>query len=162
MLLLWMLTTNCERGDSNGLREEEERQKIMDEGVKQIADIIYGENGSEDYDTMVMTGSSVLNRFLTTRDKEFGTSIPEVGQKGYYAVSNNTPMYQQAVTGKFPDEASANKYKQALQVAYGLFKGTIEKHPAQFFFKKGEASGLRKKLKSTGKVGIYDTYAYPE
>ena len=132
----------------------------VDENVKQIADIIYGENGSEDYDTMVMTGSSVLNRFLMTRDEEFGTSIPEVGQKGYYAVSNNTPMYQQAVSGKFPDEKSELAYKRATQVAYGLYKGTIEKHPAQFFFKKGEAKGLRKKLKSTGKVGIYDTYSY--
>jgi len=153
-----------EGSDAHGLREEikEGKEAIMDEGVKQIADIIYGENGSEDYDTMVMTGSSVLNRFLTTKGEEFGTSIPEVGQKGYKAVQNNTEMYQQAVSGKFPDEKSEAKYKQALQVAYGLYKGTIEKHPAQFFFKKGEATGLRKKLKSTGKVGIYDTYAYPE
>ena len=127
-----------------------------------LASMIYGENASEDYDTMVMTGSTALNRLEANRPEEFGADLPEVLQKGYYAVSQNSPMHQQAVSGKFPDEKSELKFKQALQIAYGLQKGTIPRVKGQFFFKKGEAKGLRKKLKFINKVGIYDVYAYPD
>jgi spore germination cell wall hydrolase CwlJ-like protein len=140
--------------------KEEGRVQVMDDRVKQLANLIYGENGGEDRDTMVMTGSSVLNREAANKPQEFGADISEVMQKGYYAVSKNSDMYQQAVSQKFPDKKSEDGYKRAYQVAYGLETGSIDKHPAQFFFKKGEAAGLRKKLKSQGKVGVYDTYSY--
>lgn len=132
----------------------------MDQTAMELAQLIYGENASEDFDTMVMTGSSALNRLESGKEKEFGGSLPEVMQKGYYAVSQNSPMYQQALSGDFPDEKSQESFKRALQVSYGLLTGTIPRHKAQFFFKKGEATALRKKLKPTGKVGKYETYSY--
>lgn len=132
----------------------------MDAEVVNLANLIYGENGGEDYDTMVMTGSTLLNRLEANRPKEFGEDMQSAMMRGYYAVSNNSPMFQQAVSQKFPDKKSENAYKKTLQVAYGLTNGTIERHKAQFFFKKGEAKSLREKLKHTGKVGKYDTYSY--
>jgi spore germination cell wall hydrolase CwlJ-like protein len=133
---------------------------MPDADVVNIANLIYAENGSEDYDTMVMTGSSILNRVDANRPQEFGEDITDAMTKGYYAVSNNTPMFQQAAYQKFPDTKSEEAYKRALQVAYGLKNGTIERHKAQFFFKKGEATSLRKKLKPQGTVGKYQTYSY--
>ena len=133
---------------------------MADLATLQLAQMIYGENASEDYDTMVMTGSSALNRLEAERPQEFGATLPEVLQKGYYAVSKNSPMYQQAVSGQFPDEKSEQKFKQALQISYGLQKGTIERREGEFFFKKGEAKGLRKKLNFIEKVGQYDVYGY--
>lgn len=132
----------------------------MDADVINIANTIYGENGGEDYETMVMTGSSLLNRVEAGKPQEFGEDITDAMWKGYYAVNQDSPMFQQAATQQFPDEKSANAYKQALQIAYGLKAGTIPRHKAQFFFKDGEAKSLRKKLKSTGKVGKYETYSY--
>lgn len=146
MLLLWMLIIN--KGES------------MDAETLAMACGIYGENASEDYDTLVMTGSTMLNRLDADRPEEFGSNLGEVLQKGYYAVSDNTPLYQQAVTGKFPDKVSENKFKQILQISYGLRKGTIPRVEGQFYFKKGEAKELRKKLKFIKKVGIYDVYGY--
>ena len=94
----------------------------MDIDVVQLANMMYGENASEDYDTMVMTGSSAMQRLLANKPKEFGATLPEVLQKGYCSVSQNSPMYQQASSGKFPDEKSELKYKQAMQIGYGLKK----------------------------------------
>jgi len=156
---------------SSGLQEERGKEEIMDERVKQLADIIYGENGGEDFDTMVMTGSSVLNREAAGKPQEFGSDLAEVGQKGYYAVSNNSDMFQQAQTGNFPDEKSSTAYKRCVQAAYGLETGTIKKHSSQFSFTPVEEKRMRKagkkvfdfdKVVSTGKVGKYNTYAYPK
>jgi spore germination cell wall hydrolase CwlJ-like protein len=133
---------------------------MADDTVVQLANLIYGENGGEDYDTMVMTGSTALNRLEAGREKEFGATLPEVMERGYYAVSQNSPMYQQARSGKFRDELSERKYKQAMQIAYGLTTGSIERRKGQFFFKKGEAKSLRKKLNFIEKVGKYDVYSY--
>ena len=132
----------------------------MDNDVLALGAMIYGENGGENYDTMVMTGSSALNRLEANRPEEFGATLPEVLQKGYYAVSQNSPMFQQAMSGKFPDEKSELAFKKAMQVSYGLIEGTIPRTKGQFFFKKGEAKSLRKKLKSVGKTGKYDVYSY--
>ena len=133
---------------------------MPDRDTIDLANMIYGENASEDYDTMVMTGSSALNRLEAERPDEFGVTLPEVLQKGYTAVNQNSPMYQQAVSGKFPDEKSELAYKRALQISYGLLNDTISRVGGQFFFKKGEAKNLRKKLKFINKVGIYDVYSY--
>lgn len=133
--------------------------------IYKVANGIYGEVGSEDYETMRMVGSSMLNRLEAGRGNEFGVDIDDVLQKGYYAVKDNTPMYQQAVTQKFPDKLSENKYKQALQIASGLVKGTIERHPTQFFITPKEekkASIDFNKLDNLGAVGKYNTYAYPK
>jgi len=131
--------------------------------VSKLAAAIYGEGASEDYETMIMIGSSALNRIDANRIQEFGATLDEVLNKGYYAVSQNSPMYQQAISGNFPDKASENKWKQAVAISSGLYRGTIERHPAQFFLKSKEEkrSGIDfKQLKKTGVVGKFNTYSY--
>ena len=140
-----------------------------DADIIQLAAIIYGEGASTDDEVMRMIGSSVLNRLDAEKLEEFGGSIQEIGQKGYYAVKDNTDLYQQATTGKFPDTKSENAYKRAMAQASGLVKGTIDRHPAQFYFKPDEEKKLRAKgkkafnfnaVKKQSQVGDYNTYSY--
>ncbi|MFA5133110.1 MAG: hypothetical protein WC444_07325 [Candidatus Paceibacterota bacterium] len=131
--------------------------------IDNLANLIYGENASEDYDTMVMTGSTLLNRLESGKFQEFGATPEEAMNKGYYAVKNNTPLYQQAAMRKFPDKQSENKFKQSLAIANGLVNETIPRHQAMFFLKPKELkkSGMDfKKLKDTGTVGKYRTFSY--
>ena len=112
--------------------------------LKELTDIIYGEGASTDKDVMAMQGSSVLNRLESNRKKEFGEeTIANIGARGYNAVKNNTDLYQQGVTGKFPDKTSETAYKKAMAVASGLLKGTIARHKAQFFFTEKEEMRIR-------------------
>jgi hypothetical protein len=140
-----------------------------DQDINQVAAIIYGEGASTDDETMRMIGSSVFNRLDANRAEEFGDSIASVGQKGYYAVKDNTDLYQQAVTGKFPDKVSEDAYKRALAQASGLAKGTIDRHSAMFFFKDKEVKNLKSKgskvfnfdaVNEGETVGEYRTYSY--
>ena len=118
--------------------------------LKQLTDIIYGEGASTDNDVMAMQGSSVLNRLESNRKKEFGEeTIGNIGEVGYNAVKDNTDLYQQGVTGKFPDKTSEDAYKRAMAVASGLLKGTIPRHKAQFYFTEKEEMRIR----NAGKKG---------
>jgi len=134
-----------------------------------LANIIYGEAADQKQDVMEMVGSTVLNRVSANRANEFGVSIEEVGQKGYYAVKNQNEPYKQAVSGKFKDEVAEEAYKKAYAVASGLYKGTIELRKGQFFFKPDEEKKLRKagkkvfdfkQVKEEGIVGEYNVYGY--
>jgi len=140
-----------------------------DRDLAQLAAIIYGEGASTGEDTMKMIGSSVLNRLDAQKAKEFGINLEEVGKKGYYAVKDNTDLYQQAITGNFPDKASENAYKRALAIGSGLMRGTIKRHKAQFYFTPKEITKLKKKGKKAfdfnavqeqGDVGDYRTFSY--
>jgi len=136
--------------------------------ITDLANTIYGEGASTDYNTMKMIGSSIINRVSSGRAKEFGSSIPEVAQKGYYAVSNPNVPYKQAIAGKFPDKASETAYKQALAVASGLIKGTIQPDKVHFYFTDKEINKLKKnpkrfdfkRVKPTGEVGQYKLFSY--
>jgi len=138
----------------------------MDNELLQLAHLIYGEAGGEDLDTKKMVGSSVINRLNSGRAKEFGGSIEEVAQKGYYAVSKKSKMYEQAVSGNFPDKSSETAWKQSLAVASGLVKGTIKPSAGMFYFTDKEAKQQKKvgfkfsQVKETGKVGKFNTYSY--
>ena len=140
----------------------------MDIDVVQLANMIFGEAASEDADTMVMVGSTALNRLEAGRAKEFGSNLGEVLQKGFYAVSNPNEPYKQAVSGKFPDEDSELRYKHALSTAYALIDGAMPRTKGHFYFTDSEVKKLQKnkkafdfsKVKSTGKVGKYQTYSY--
>jgi len=132
-----------------------------------LANTIYGEMASQDYDHMVMTGSTALNRLQAERPDEFGQNLQDVLQNGYYAVSNPNVPYKQATEQSFPDKLSESKYKQAIAVSSGLLKGTIQPTQGQFYFTKEEATKLKrsrkfnfKALKETGKVGEYTVYSY--
>ena len=141
----------------------------MDNTILALANAIYGEAASEDIDTMKMVGSVALNRLEAGKIDEFGSSMPEVLQKGFYAVSNPNEPYKQAISGQFPDKLSETKYKQALSIASGLVRGTIDRSKGQFYFTDNEVKKLKGKgkksfnfdvVKPTGKVGKYNTYSY--
>ena len=142
-----------------------------DEQLRNLTNLIYGEAGGADYKVMTMVGASALNRLDSKRTKEFGSTLGEVMQKpnAYYAVSKNSKMYQQAMSGKFPDEISEKAYKRSMAIASGLLKGTIERPKGHFYFtdpeikklkKKGKKAFDFKKVKEVGKTGKYKVYSY--
>jgi len=136
--------------------------------IMELANIIYGEAANQKPEVMKMVGSTVINRLNAGKVEEFGASIPEVIYKGYFAASNPNTPYQQARTGQFPDEKSQHAYKQAMQIASGLLKGTIAPDQGQFYFTKKEIANLKKKpkafnfkaVKSFGSVGDYEVFGY--
>jgi len=133
-----------------------------------IANAIYGEAANQPADIMKMVGSTIVNRALSGRHQEFGASFPEIIQKGYYAASNPNVPYKQALAQKFPDSKSENQYKQALQIASGLVKGTIKPDEGLFYFTDKEINKLKKnpkafnfkKVKEVGKSGGYRVFKY--
>ena len=137
-----------------------------------LADIIYAESASEGDKVKAMVGSTVLNRLESGRGAEFGDSIAGVvysQNSPYYSASKNSELWQQTMTGNFPDKASERAYKKSLQIAGGLMTGTIPRHPAMFFFTGSEVSGIKrskkssfnfKAVKETGRSGKYHTYSY--
>jgi hypothetical protein len=133
----------------------------MDADLIALAAMINGEGASADFDTKVMMGSTAINRLKAQRLEEFGGTLPEVTQKGYYAVKNQNIPYQQAITGKFPDKKAENAWKQSLAIASGLIKGTIPVVEGQFFFKSKEKPKMNwKLLKEVGNTGGYKVFSY--
>ena len=135
--------------------------------VVELANVIYGEAAGEDFDTMRMVGSTILNRFKSGRNIEFGYTIPEIIQKGYYAAINQNEPYQQALSQKFPDKNAENKYKTALQIASGLYKGTIEPQEGMFYFTDKEIRKMQKNksfdfglVREINKTGKYRIFSY--
>jgi hypothetical protein len=140
----------------------------MNNDVRDLANMIYGEVGSLDKDAMIMVGSTAVNRLKSGKAQEFGGSMRDVLQKGYYAISNPNIMTKQALSGKFPDDNSANKYKLAITVASGLMKGGIKPTEGHFYFTDNEINKLKKNpkafnfraVKKIGKVNKYTVYGY--
>ena len=136
--------------------------------LSDLANIIYGEAANQDEKVMKMVGSTVLNRQKSGRTEEFGGTIAEIGQKGYYAVKNPNQPYKEALSQKFGNEEAEHKYKKAVAIAGGLLKGTIEPDKGEFFFKPDEEKKLRKTpkvfnfkmVKNVGKQGDYNVYGY--
>ncbi len=124
-----------------------------------IAQMAYGENASEDDETVKMTVQSAINRLGSGRAKEFGSTVPEVLKKGYYAVSKNSPLYKQAVSKKFPDFNSKKRYAEIETLTNAIIDDQ-DFGNAMFYFKPAEAQALKKKLKRQGTVGKYETYSY--
>lgn len=140
-----------------------------DQDLINLTNALFGEVASEDKDTMVMVGSTMLNRLEANRPEEFGSTVPEVLQKGYFAVSNPNVPYRQAITRDFPDKVSENKYKQALAVMSGLHKGTIDRREGHFYFTDAEIKKIKRRKKKTfnfkaveprGEAGPYKVFGY--
>jgi len=127
-----------------------------DRDLAQLAAIIYSEGASTKPEVKAMIGSTVLNRLESGRVEEFGGNIGEIGQRGYYAVKDNTDLYQQATTGKFPDKVAEKAYKESLATASGLMKGTIDRHKAMFYFEEKEEMKIRNKGKAGKKQFNFD------
>ena len=133
-----------------------------------LTNLIYGEAADQKPDVMKMVGSSAVNRMKSGRTEEFGGTMDEIAQKGYYAVKNPNKPMQEAMSGKFGSPEAENKYKQAMSIASGLLKGTIEPDKGMFYFKKDEIAKLKKTpkvfnfkmVKSVGKSGDYEVFDY--
>jgi hypothetical protein len=133
-----------------------------------LAKMVFGEGAGVDKDTKHMIASTALNRLNSGKTEEFGANIPEVLQKGYYAVKNPNTPYKQAVEGKFPDKKSEDSWKEAVAVSSGLLKGTVAPREGQFYFKAHEIEKLKKKpkafnfkaVKKVGDVGDYQVFGY--
>jgi spore germination cell wall hydrolase CwlJ-like protein len=137
--------------------------------VQLLAALINGEAAGSDRDTKIMVGSSALKRLQANKPEEFGSTLQEVAQKGYYAVKNQNELFTQAITGKFPDKKAENAFKESLAIASGLLKGGIEQKDVMFYFKPSEETKMRKKgdkvfnfkaVRSTGKQSEYNLYSY--
>jgi hypothetical protein len=126
---------------------------------KALANMAYAENGGEDNDTVKMTVQTALNRLRSGRTKEFGGTMQDVLKKGYYAVSKNSPLHQQAVSGKFPDLQSKARHAEVSKLTDAVV-GDGDYGEGLFYFRPQEANGLKKKLKSQGNVGKYEVYSY--
>lgn len=140
--------------------------ELSQEDMIALAQMAYAENASEDDDTVKMTVQTAINRLLSGRGKEFGKTIPEILKKGYYAVSSNSPLHQQAVSGKLPDSTSQVRYSEIEKLVQGIDKDA-DYGNAMFYFKPEEEAKMKKKgnfnfnaVKPTGKVGKYNTYSY--
>lgn len=131
-----------------------------------LAQMAYAENASEPNDVVKMTVQTALNRLRSGRGKEFGASMPDVLNKGYYAVKNKSPLYQQAVSGKFPDMQSKTRYADIVKLVEAIV-GDEDYGEAVFYFTPEEEEKLRKgnkfnfkAVKPSGSVGKYRTYKY--
>lgn len=140
---------------------------LTPEDLLALAQMVYGENAGEDIATQKMTAQTAINRLRSGRTKEFGSTIPEVLQKGYYAVSKNSPMYQQAKSGNFPDVSSRAKFGEIKKLIESMVADQ-DYGNAMFYFRPEEEDDLRKNpkkfnfnlVKPQGRVGVYNTYSY--
>lgn len=134
--------------------------------IKMLANAIYGEMAGQDYDHMLMAGSTAINRLNAKREKEFGKDLNEVLEKGYYAVSKRNQPYRQAIKNAFKTNKEVGSYQQAVDIASGLLRGTIKPMPGHFYFtdeeipKQKEAGFKFKEVKPAGKVGKFSVFSY--
>jgi spore germination cell wall hydrolase CwlJ-like protein len=142
------------------------RYKFSQSDIQAIKQAVYGEGASTDDATMKMIAQSIINRANSGRSKEFGATVPDMLKKGYYAVSNPNEPYKQATTGNFPDTQSKAAWGRASKlVDIAMSEPDSGKH--QFYFTDDEINRQKKKksfdfskVKSTGRVGNYETYGY--
>jgi hypothetical protein len=126
----------------------------------------FAENGGEDNETVKMTIQSAINRLRSGRKKEFGSNFEEIGKKGYYAVKNNSPLWQEANSGKFKDDTSKRRFEEIKTLTNAIIKDK-DYGEAMFYFKPEEEEKMRKdksfdfnKVRPVSKVGKYNTYSY--
>lgn len=114
------------------------------EEFNDFVNTMYGEEAKGNRDNLIVAGSSILNRRDSGRTSEFGETIPEITQKGYFAKINQNDPYVWGVTGKFPDKVSEKNYKKTMQVARGLVSGEIERTPGLFYMTEDEIKSKKK------------------
>jgi len=127
----------------------------------ELASMIYAESAKDsDYKTRLMMGSTALNRLYNYAPENFGDTLYDVLYKpnAYYAITNQNERWLETRNRKFTDERG---WKQCLQIASGLLRGTIKPLPGQFFIKPSEKPDMNwKLLELVGKIGGYNVYAY--
>lgn len=136
--------------------------------LSDLAAVIYGEAANQDQKVMKMVGSTVINRLKSGKADEFGSTIPEIIQNGYYAAKNQNIPYKEALSQKFESPEGERKYKQAVSIASSLLRGTIEPDAGMFYFTPSEIKRLKKNpkafnfkmVKSVGSSGEYEVFDY--
>ena len=147
---------------------------LMDPSAKKaIQDMAYGEAAGSDSETTKMVIQSALSRYLSGRSDfspKGGGTISDLVKKGYYAVSNPNTPYKEATSGKFANVKNKARHAEiGTQLDAILGDKDYSKDNAQFYFTPEEEARMRRqgskafdfsKVKSKGKVGIYNTYSY--
>lgn len=129
----------------------------------------YGEGANQDYDGKREILSTILNRAESGK-KEFGADtgrITDVLRKGYYAYSQQSPKYQEALDQKFPDKMSEDSYKEYVAILSGMLKGNVKRTESQFFLTPKEVNKVKKSgaidmslLEETSKNKTWTFYKY--
>lgn len=109
------------------------------------ASIVYAEAAGQNDEFKKAVGSTFLNRIDSPRKTEYGMTPKEVAQKGYYSVSQNSDLFKQAMSQKFPDEKSEIAFKKSVALFSGLAKGMIKRSNAEFMFNDKEVAKLKRK-----------------
>lgn len=142
-----------------------------DAKVLHMAQTLYGEfAGVKDKDLqrqyMTMAASAAQNLF---GKKEYSQDDWDTYlYKRFDAVANMNQPYKEALQGQFDTPQKQSAWKRAMQVAFGVKNGMIEKTPAEFYWTPQEYKTITKngalpnpdQLTKVSSVGQYDTYRY--
>lgn len=118
---------------------------LSDADVKQIAACVYAENRGGDDKALIHTASSIFNRL--GQGEWADKSLPQVLREGYSAVGNpkDNKGWEEAMGGKFPDDESANVFKNIYAKVAAINRGKLQPTKTQFYFKQPEINRLSKK-----------------
>jgi len=148
--------------------ESQKRFELSDNDKLSIAQAVFGEGANASPEVMKMMAQSMINRARSGRKEDFGATIPEILQKGYYAVSKQNKPYKQAVSNKFPDALSKEKWGIAQQVVKNILQDQ-DFGDVLFYFTPEEETEMKKKgkkvfdfskVKPKGKADKYNLYSY--
>lgn len=141
-------------------------QNLSDADKLAIAQGVYGEYTGNDDAIRKMIIQSVLNRARSGRTKEFGTTIPEILQKGYYAVSRQNQPYKEVMSGTFDTEQGRNSFAEIYTLLQAIV-GDKDYGDVMFYHTDDEIKRQKAKggfnydaVKKLGKVDKYNTYGY--
>lgn len=157
---------------------DEQAIEIRDELAEQLKTLLspqdrlavtqgaFGEGAGASDEVVKMIIRSIINRYRAGRSAEFGSNIPEILNKGYYAVSKQNLPYKQAISGKFPDVRSKQRFGEIQQMVEEILSNK-DYGETMFYFTPEKEEKLKqkgafdfKKVKPTGTVGKYKTYGY--
>lgn len=142
-----------------------------DARVLHLAQTLYGEfagvkDRKEQGDYMTMAASAAHNLYGKKEYKKdnWDTYL----YKRFDAVKGQNQSYKEALQGNFDTPDKERAWKKAMQVAYGVTNGLINKSDAEFYwtpkeYKKiagGPALPNPDQLVQSGSLGKYDLYRY--
>lgn len=142
-----------------------------DARVLHLAQTLYGEfagvkDKKEQGDYMTMAASAAHNLYGKREYKK--DNWDNYLYKRFDAVNRQNQPYKEALQGNFDTPDKERAWKKAMQVAYGVTAGTINKSDAEFYwtpkeYKKiagGPALPNPDQLVQSGSMGKYDLYRY--
>ena len=142
-----------------------------DARVLHLAQTLYGEfAGVKDpklqHDYMAMAASAASNLYGKKEYKK--DNWDNYLYKRFDAVKYQNQPYKEALSGRFDSPQKERAWKKAMQVAFGVTNGLIQKNDAEFYwtpkeYKKiagGPALPNPDLLEKTGSLGQYDLYRY--